>query len=145
MKYAINEVIEENKLLSMVFSLEISKCGNVMGVYVGKAPPPKWVLWEAFLFFFSLSWEGERCRRVMVGNVKFLFSPFSDEVIAHNCGLRLSPSSKEGLLSDTIWIWIKSCQSFERIEHGLVSLFIFPRSFLHGFISYLYRGGKEWL
>ena len=41
MKYAINEVIEENKLLSMVFSLEISKCGNVMGVYVGKAPPPK--------------------------------------------------------------------------------------------------------
>ena len=41
MKYAINEEIEENKLLSMVFSLDISKCGNAMGVYVGKAPPPK--------------------------------------------------------------------------------------------------------
>ena len=41
MKYAINEVIEENKLLSIAFSLEIPKCGNAMGVYVGKAPPPK--------------------------------------------------------------------------------------------------------
>ena len=60
---------------------------------------------ESFGRHFSFSFHflekpSERYRRVMVGNVKFLFLLSLIEQVAYSCGLILSPTPKEGLFSD---------------------------------------------
>ena len=62
--------------------------------------------------------------------------------MAHSRGLSLSPTSKEGLFSD---YQVSNSSKLLSTNLCCFSFFLGQDYFFMVFISYLYRGGKEWL